>query len=72
MVYYLPISGPANYSVNINGREYAFSGATRFTAGRPSDGNGGGNGEDLGNGGGTLETLCNGNPVLAKPLMARQ
>ncbi|MGF1703769.1 glycosyl hydrolase family 18 protein [Photobacterium makurazakiensis] len=24
MVYYLPISGPANYSVNINGKDYAF------------------------------------------------
>ncbi|KOO11207.1 hypothetical protein AKJ18_30295 [Vibrio xuii] len=24
MVYYLPISGPANYSVNINGVDYAF------------------------------------------------
>lgn len=25
MVYYLPISGPANYTVNINGSEYAFA-----------------------------------------------
>lgn len=24
MVYYLPISGPANYSVNVNGKDYAF------------------------------------------------
>lgn len=54
MVYYLPISGPANYSVNINGKEYAFkSEQPDLPLADLSDGNGGGNGEDPGNGGGT-------------------
>ncbi|UXI02473.1 chitinase C-terminal domain-containing protein [Photobacterium sp. TY1-4] len=43
MVYYLPISGPANYSVNVNGKDYAFKfEQPDLPLGDISTGNGGG------------------------------
>ncbi|CCN73376.1 chitinase C-terminal domain-containing protein [Vibrio nigripulchritudo] len=54
MVYYLPISGPANYSVKVNGKDYAF----KFE--HPNlpigDLTGGGNGGPGGPGDGTCDT----------------
>ncbi|MGF1723792.1 chitinase C-terminal domain-containing protein [Photobacterium nomapromontoriensis] len=42
MVYYLPISGPANYSVTINGKEYAFKfEQPDLPIGTPGEGGGG-------------------------------
>ncbi|MGF1688645.1 glycosyl hydrolase family 18 protein [Photobacterium japonica] len=42
MVYYLPISGPANYSVNINGQDYAFKfEQPDLPIGTPGEGGGG-------------------------------
>ncbi|MEZ8742474.1 glycosyl hydrolase family 18 protein [Photobacterium swingsii] len=56
MVYYLPISGPANYAVTVNGKEYAFKfEQPDLPIGDISGGNNGGNnGGD--NGGGTCST----------------
>jgi chitinase len=50
MVYYLPISGPANYAVNINGKEYAlkfeYPDLPLGNIGSGGSDNGGGNGGD--------------------------
>ncbi|MGR5062315.1 chitinase C-terminal domain-containing protein [Photobacterium sp. DNB22_13_2] len=54
MVYYLPISGPANYSVNINGKDYAFkSEQPDLPLGTIGNGNGG---DNNGGGDGTCST----------------
>ncbi|MGF1737655.1 chitinase C-terminal domain-containing protein [Photobacterium satsumensis] len=54
MVYYLPISGPANYSVSVNGKDYAFkSEQPDLPLGTIGNGNGGGN---TGGGDGTCNT----------------
>ncbi|MDO6542284.1 chitinase C-terminal domain-containing protein [Photobacterium sanguinicancri] len=53
MVYYLPISGPANYAVTVNGKEYAFKfEQPDLPLGDISGGNNGGGD----NGGGTCST----------------
>ncbi|MDV5169152.1 chitinase C-terminal domain-containing protein [Photobacterium rosenbergii] len=55
MVYYLPISGPANYSVNINGKDYAFkSEQPDLPLGSIGSGNGGGG--NPGGGDGSCDT----------------
>lgn len=55
MVYYLPISGPANYSVNINGKDYAFkSEQPDLPLGSIGSGNDGGS--NPGGGDGTCDT----------------
>ncbi|GAL08647.1 chitodextrinase precursor [Photobacterium aphoticum] len=42
MVYYLPISGPANYTVNIGGKDYAFKFEyPELPIGTPGEGGGG-------------------------------
>ncbi|WP_295890997.1 glycosyl hydrolase family 18 protein [uncultured Vibrio sp.] len=54
MVYYLPISGPANYTVNVNGVDYAFSfEQPDLPMGDISGGNGSGGTGGGDNGGGT-------------------
>ncbi|NVD07871.1 chitinase [Vibrio sp. JPW-9-11-11] len=58
MVYYLPISGPANYSVNIDGVDYAFKfeqpDLPLADLGSGSGNSGGDNGGDTGGGSGTV------------------
>ncbi|MGF1834675.1 chitinase C-terminal domain-containing protein [Photobacterium sanguinicancri] len=56
MVYYLPISGPANYAVTVNGKEYAFKfEQPDLPLGDISGGNNGG-GDNGGGDGGTCST----------------
>lgn len=57
MVYYLPISGPANYSVNVNGVDYAFKfEQPDLPLGDFNNGNDGDNGDNGGTNPGTCES----------------